>query len=110
MTESDESPREWLHKIMGSTTRESVEYDINLIGMLCWSEIMYISTLVTLWYEKRVEQATYLIREGEGLVDRHPCHWVVGVATFMTLRYEDSCYSFEVPSREPQIEMLYLYM
>jgi len=32
MTEDQESPKEWLHRIMDSSSRESADYDINLLG------------------------------------------------------------------------------
>ena len=31
-TEDDESPQEWLHRIMDTSSRESSDYDINLLG------------------------------------------------------------------------------
>ena len=33
-TENGESARQWLHRIMESTSRESADYDINLLGQL----------------------------------------------------------------------------
>lgn len=33
MTEDEESPREWLHRIMETSSREAGDYDINLMGM-----------------------------------------------------------------------------
>ena len=32
-TEDEESPREWLHRIMETSSREAGDYDINLMGM-----------------------------------------------------------------------------
>ena len=31
-TEDEESPREWLHRIMETSSREAGDYDINLMG------------------------------------------------------------------------------
>ena len=32
MTEDEETPQEWLHRIMETNSRESGDYDINLLG------------------------------------------------------------------------------
>ena len=32
MTEGEETPQEWLHRIMDTSSREASDYDINLLG------------------------------------------------------------------------------
>ena len=32
MTEDEETPQEWLHRIMDTSSREGSDYDINLLG------------------------------------------------------------------------------
>ena len=32
MTEDEETPQEWLHRIMDTSSREASDYDINLLG------------------------------------------------------------------------------
>ena len=33
--DEEESPQEWLHRIMESSSREAADYDINLLGQPC---------------------------------------------------------------------------
>ena len=42
-TENNESPRQWLHRILESNSRESSDYDINLLGIyVSWLKVIPI--------------------------------------------------------------------
>ena len=41
MTEDEETPQEWLHRIMDTSSREASDYDINLLGQFADGHALY---------------------------------------------------------------------